>query len=288
MQHPARLTSRVHQITDRHFQLVAELERLHPEAAPIIHYHEMAPGSESIETVSVQLYQRLRKTVIDPLFVAFCHLNSERLIDYLEHRLELDALPLDVDEIVAEVYFRLHRQLRHGESIDLQSPGFQWKSPKGLWTVFHMLAAAGDAVIVEQREVLRSNSLPLPGICKFKVNPSKQLTEQVQEMVAGNNARLKEEDVLHWAAHALLHLPSKLRRALLLRSREELSTADLAKRLGVQPLEAARLLTEARTEFHDRILSTLVKFHPPSESAHTKPVNRSDDFEESEDTDGDD
>ncbi len=255
----------MHRVLDRHLQLVAELERLHPEVAPLIDYKSLPPGTESVETLSIQLFQRLKNELEDPVFMAFCHLNSERLIDYLDHKVEQGAFPLDVDEIVSEVYLRLHRYFRGWYDGESFGDRFRWKAPSGSWTLFHMLASCSDAVIEEQLEILRASSLPVPGIRKFRVSAHEDLVARVEELLDKKRVRLEKKDIEDWVVHAFLMLDAESRQVLFLKGRRGLSIDEIAQRLGVLPIEAARRLAEARSEFHQRVLSILIKYHPEAQ-----------------------
>src|SRR4029450_10539976 len=91
-----------------------ELDRLFPDRAPIVDFAAIPPGAESVELVSRHLYEALKRGFEHPGFVALCHLNSERLLDAIRVILDRGALPLADEEVLADTYVRLHRQVRPG------------------------------------------------------------------------------------------------------------------------------------------------------------------------------
>src|SRR5882672_1768416 len=104
------------QITPRHLQLLAELDRLFPDQAPIVDLQTLGPGMESIETISRVLMHSMIRRIERPVFLAFGEINSERMLDYIEKQLESGAWSLDPGEIYAEALYRLFDRLRKRDS----------------------------------------------------------------------------------------------------------------------------------------------------------------------------
>ncbi len=277
---PIRVKDRVHLPTTNDFLLVAEVERLHPECAPIIDYSQITAGTESLEVFSLQLYWRLRARGEDlerPVFMAFCHLNANRLTDYIRSRLNEGAYPLDIDEILSEVYFRFDRHLRGLGAGPFLDPNFAWKPPRGGWTLFHMLTAATNAIIEEQLEWLTASARPLPGMPTIRVNPPRALIDLTSSLIEDNRTTLKEKDLHQWVVHSTLTLSPEHRRVLHLKDQQKLSMAEIAEELDTSPMDAARVLCEAREAYRDRILTLLADFvGPPHAGASpTKASDRS-------------
>src|SRR5262249_27574220 len=86
---------RLYQVTPRHLQLLVELDRLFPDLAPILDVAAFRPGMESVETISVALLASLIRRPERPVFLAFSEINSERILDHIEQRLEAGAWSLD-------------------------------------------------------------------------------------------------------------------------------------------------------------------------------------------------
>src|SRR5262245_33689667 len=92
---PARERGRVFVLRSEHLALLAELDRIFPELAPIVDFSRLAPGSESIEVVSHALLAVLQRRFEQPLFLAFCQINSERALDGIVRILDRGAYPFD-------------------------------------------------------------------------------------------------------------------------------------------------------------------------------------------------
>ncbi len=257
-----RVNEHLYLPNEAHFRIIREVERLHPECAPLIDYSSIAPGTESIEVLSLQLYKRLRsaQSVEQPVFMAFCQLNAERLTGYIDARLEEGAYPLLDAEIISEVYFRFHRHLRGQGPGSFQDCSFEWGQPGPRRTLYHMLASAAKAIIIEQVDWITASSRPLPGLPTVRVAPSAKLVEETRGLVKSHRTTLDEKDLAQWVAHATLLLREDQRRITHLIDNQHLSLAEVGKRIDLSPIEVARLANEAREAFRDKILTLLADF----------------------------
>jgi DNA-directed RNA polymerase specialized sigma24 family protein len=261
------------QITPRHLQLLAELDRLFPDRAPIVDLQALGPGMESIETISCALMQSMVRRIDRPVFLAFGEINSERMLDYIEKQLESGAWSLDPSEIYAETLYRLFDRLRKRDSRgDWISDGEARREStrpneqttnlelKNGVSIFDVLADSASIVIQEQVEWLTASTLPLPGFVGPRAQPPARVLDRGRKWIASESVLLGEAESQRLVAHALLTLPKLQRRLIHLRDQRGLDTQEIAQRLEMSPFEALLQLKRAELALHDRIQEILTRF----------------------------
>jgi DNA-directed RNA polymerase specialized sigma24 family protein len=270
------------QITPRHLQLLAELDRLFPDQAPIVDLHALGPGMESVETISRVLMQSMIRRTERPVFLAFGEINSERMLDYIEKQLESGAWSLDPSEIYAETLYRLFDRLRkrdsrgvliadgdaHRESVRPDDQTTKTDLEDGA-SIFDILADSVSKVIQEQVEWLTASTLPLPGLAGPRAQPPARVLDRGRKWIASESVLLGEAESERLVAHALLTLPKLQRRLIHLRDQRGLDTQEIAQRLEMSPFEALLQLKRAELALHDRIQEILARFRggpAPSEA----------------------
>jgi hypothetical protein len=272
---------RLFQVTPRHLQLLAELDRLFPEQAPIVDLRALGPGTESIETISDALLRSMLRRLERPVFLAFGEINSERLIDFIEEQLEAGAWSLDPHEIYAETLYRLFERLqKRGEPGDGILDGAARmprrstsRTEKALiapgQSIFDMLAESSERVIQEQVEWLTASTLPLPGLAAPRAPPPAKVLERGRKWIASESVVLGEAESERLVAHALLTLPKLQRRLIHLRDQRGLDAQEIAQRLDLRPFEALLQLKRAELALHDRIREIILRFlgGPPQTAA---------------------
>jgi hypothetical protein len=253
---------RVYPLKQEHLQLIAELDRLFPDRAPFVDFGAVPAGAESVEWVTRRLYIALQSSFEQPLFVAFCHVNAERMLDRIGFVLERGAYPLARDGVLADLYVRVYEHLRalqSGRRTSWRVP-FRWREPDEQWSVFDMLSSAVEAIVVEQVDFLAVCELPLPGLKLPDLDPGDGVVDQAKSLFDGRGSRIEIGVARHWIAHALLRMPEAPRRVLFLREKRGLSYRQIADELGLSPLEAAVRVREATLQLQDRVLRTLLAF----------------------------
>ena len=272
---------RLFQVTPRHLQLLAELDRLFPDQAPIVDLRALGPGSESIETISDALLQSMILRLERPVFLAFGEINSERIIDYIEEQLEAGAWSLDPHEIYAETLYRLFERLqKRREAGDRILDGVARVSRRSALrgekpliapeeTTFDMLSECAERVIQEQVEWLTASTLPLPGLAAPRAPPPARVLERGRKWIASESVVLGEAESERLVAHALLTLPKLQRRLIHLRDQRGLDAQEIAQRLDLRPFEALLQLKRAELALHDRIREIILRFlgGPPQSAA---------------------
>jgi DNA-directed RNA polymerase specialized sigma24 family protein len=272
---------RLFQVTPRHLQLLAELDRLFPDQAPIVDLRALGPGTESIETISDALLRSMLQRLERPVFLAFGEINSERLIDFIEEQLEAGAWSLDPHEIYAETLYRLFERLqKRGEPGDGILDGAARvprrstsRTEKTLiapeQSIFDMLAESSERVIQEQVEWLTASTLPLPGLAAPRAPPPAKVLERGRKWIASESVVLGEAESERLVAHALLTLPKLQRRLIHLRDQRGLDAQEIAQRLDLRPFEALLQLKRAELALHDRIREIILRFlgGPPQTAA---------------------
>lgn len=270
------------QITPRHLQLLAELDRLFPEQAPIVDLQALGPGMESVETISRALMRSMIRRTERPVFLAFGEINSERMLDYIEKQLESGAWSLDPSEIYAETLYRLFDRLRKrnsrgdwisdgGARRESARPNDQARKTdlEDGTSIFDVLADSASTVIQEQVEWLTASTLPLPGLVGPRAQPPAKVLDRGRKWIASESVLLGEAESERLVAHALLTLPKLQRRLIHLRDQRGLDTQEIAQRLEMSPFEALLQLKRAELALHDRIQEILARFRggpAPSEA----------------------
>ena len=252
---------RLYQLTPRHLQLLAELDRLFPDLAPILDVSSIRPGMESVETISAALLSSLIRRPERPVFLAFSEINSERILDHIEQRLDAGAWSLDAQDIYAELLYRFFERLRRRDPRgDLViAPEDDWRPFEPGRAVFDVLAQGASKVISEQVEWLTASTLPLPGILSPRVVAPPKLLEQGKHWIAAESVLLGEAESQRLIAHALLTLPEQQRRLIYLRDQRGLDTREMARELDVRPFEVLLQLRNAELALHDRIQEILTR-----------------------------
>jgi len=252
---------RLYQMTPRHLQLLAELDRLFPDLAPILDLGSFHPGIESVETISVALLSSLIRRAERSVFLAFGEINSERILDHIEARLDAGAWALDPHEIFAEVLYRLYERLRKrdGRGDLVKMTDDEWRPFEPGRPVFDVLAQASATVIREQVEWLTASTLPLPGLPSPRVQTPAKLLERGKRWIEAESVLLGEKESERLIAHALLTLPELQRRLIHLRDQRGLETAEIARQLDAKPFEVLLQLRNAELALHDRIQEILTR-----------------------------
>jgi hypothetical protein len=252
---------RLYQVTPRHLQLLAELDLLFPDLAPIIDLASFRPGMESVETISVALLSSLIRRSERSVFLAFGEINSERTVDHIQARLDAGAWSLDADAIFAEVLYRLYERLRKRDQRGdlLIAADDDWKPFEPGRPVFDVLAQGAATVIREQVEWLTASTMPLPGLPTPRVQTPAKLLEQGKHWIAAESVLLGEKESQRLIAHALLTLPELQRRLIHLRDQRGLETLEIARQLDTKPFEVLLQLKNAELALHDRIQEILTR-----------------------------
>jgi DNA-directed RNA polymerase specialized sigma24 family protein len=256
---PAR--HRLYQVTPRHLQLLAELDRLFPDLAPIIDLRALRPGMESVETISATLLGTLIRRADRPVFLAFSEINSERILDHIQQQLDAGAWSLDAHDVFAEVLYRLFERLRKRDARgDLVKPADDdWRPFEAGRAVFDVLAQGAASVIREQVEWLTASTMPLPGLVGPRVQTPAKLLEQGRNWIAAESVLLGEKESERVIAHALLTLPDLQRRLIHLRDQRGLETQEIARLIELKPFEVLLQLKNAELALHDRIQEVLTR-----------------------------
>ncbi len=230
------------------------MHQLYPQApAPVQLVAELDPGEESVEEVAKAAYRQFCQSFDEHLFFLFCQINSERLLDYIDCRLSTDGWPLDRDEILAELYARIHgshRVIEPGTAPLLEGSG----------TLYRTLTRLIDALISEQLEQLRAFSIPLPGMPAPRVAKAKGAMDKAAQWLGERGCRLKKRDLSLWVTHSILSMEVPLRKVLFLREVRKLELDAVAEAAGLSPLETARLLREAELKLKEGIEGLLDVF----------------------------
>jgi hypothetical protein len=258
---PPRPEGRVYRLTPEVQALLEEVKRLFPRSGDVVRFADLPPGCESVETVSQQLLDELRRSFDQERFMVFCRLNAERLLDCIQQRIDEGAWPLDAQELLAEVYFRLHDDLLFRAGIlPARRTAYEWTEPSGPSGTYELLRGAVDALLEEQLRLLRARTIPLPGIPSPAVAAGDELVRQAEDVLSSRGCRLTRKTLLDWIAHALMRLPASDR--LLLHRRDVLrhSLARIAADLRITPFQAGLLSQRARHRLHEELTSLLAIF----------------------------
>jgi DNA-directed RNA polymerase specialized sigma24 family protein len=253
-------------IQQKHYDIILEVEKLFPELAPVVDFSRIPPGAESIETLSQELYRRLRRRFHDQLFMAFCELNSERMIGYFATVIDYGAYPLHEQEMLAELYTLLYGQLGDlaSQRARLHSllPG--WKEPRADRSVYEALKDLADALMYEQVQRLKAMSVPIPGIPATKVEPGERTVENAASFLETLDCELPEDVLGQWVGHALMRLSPEHRRIIFLRDQRERTMEEIGEELGITPFEAGIRLREAMLKLRDQLARILATFGGPA------------------------
>lgn len=258
------------QLSSRHLLVLKELDRLFPGLAPIVDFEGLDPGVESVESVARLLLDLLIQRFERPVFLAFGEINSERLLDHIERRIESGALPLSAREVFSELMFRLFQRLqerdrfgrilrRSGDSGGAQ----EWldlESRDRSRTIFHRLATGARIILDEQVEWLRASTIPLPGIPAPCIKPPRSIVSDGSRLLLESSIELSDGEAERWVAHALMQLDDESRRLIYLRRHRGLDAAAIAGLLGLKPFDVLLQLRRAEIDFQDQIRTTLRRF----------------------------
>jgi hypothetical protein len=257
------------QLSPRHLLVLKELDRLFPELAPIVDFHDLDPGVESVESVARLLLDLLIRHFDRPVFLAFGEINSERLIDRIEQQIVAGALPLSAHEVFAETMFRLFQRLqerdRFGRLLPLPATPRRRREELELdphdrsRTVFDLLAMSALRIVDEQIRWLRASTIPLPGIPAACVKPPSSIVSDGSRLL-GSSIHLSDREAECWVAHALMQLPDETRRLIYLRRHQGLDAAAIGALLGLKPFEVLLRLRRAELDFREQIRATLLRF----------------------------
>ena len=257
---PTRGSKQLYNFDARYFAIVAELERLFPDSKPPIDWAAIEPGCESVESVSLQLLGRMLEKFEQSVLLAFCKLNADRILDYIEQRIDQGGWPFNVDETLGEVYARLHHELMEAT---VEPPKHRPTIGKflGQRSVFHRLRTEVDQILFERIRHLRSFALPIPGVPLPPLVTADGLNESAKVRLDENECELPEKSLHHWVAHALMAMPAEARRILHLREQRGASIPEIAENLGTTPFEAGRRLQEAKWELLNQVDSLMSAFY---------------------------
>ena len=267
---PLRREGKIYSFTERHQLTVMELHRLFPDRPLVVDFGRITPGLESIETISCQLFKKLRSELDHATFMVFCRLNSERALDYVEHCLDLNAWPLEAEGILSEVFARLHRALLRrsaGEPIPESCRCFS-QEPTATRTLYHMFAQSADEVIAEHLEHLMAFTVPLPGLPAPPVRVASSTFEEGAARLLQRNVKLSESDLRQWIVHALLQMDVLPRRLIHLREQRGWELDRIGEALGLSAFEAGRQLQEAYLQLWEGLhgLATFFQGEPEESS----------------------
>lgn len=262
-----RIQRRIYSFGPAELQLLEELARLFPDQPPLLDFDKLVAGTESIETLSQKLYQRLFQTPDRKVFMVFCRLNGHRFQDYVAHLIDEDALPFEVEEIVAEVYARLFHFVRVGYSLYLgeRSESFVRELPEHR-TLYEMLAFAAEDLLEENVEALAGTELPLPGLPLPEFSPFPATLQRAEEFVRAQQCRVSADTMAHWTVFSLLQMSREDRRLLYWRDRHEESLETIAGRLDISAFQVGKQVQEAHLklkEHLDRIIRTFLHRENP-------------------------
>ena len=272
---PSRPGGRIYSLTPEIQALLNEAKRLFPRTGDMVRIGDLAPGCESVETVSQQLFGELRRRFDSKRLMLFCRLNAERLLDCIQQRIDEGAWPLDAQELLAEIYFRLHDDLLFRAGIlPARRTTYAWSAPSGTAGTWEMLRCAADTLLDEQLKLLRARSIPLPGVPAPAVGAADEFVEQAAKLLASRGCRLERRVLLDWIAHAMMRLSAEDRRLLHQRDVLRDGFAEIAVRLRTTPFSAALRTREARLKLHDELTGLLATFQG-ERAPGTAPSNRS-------------
>jgi hypothetical protein len=218
--------------------------------------------------VARRLYSALQERFEHPLFVAFCHVNAERMLDAIDAILERGAWPLARDGLLAELYVRVYehvRELKTGPRSGARA-SLPWQEPDDEWTIFDMLVTTVELLVIEQVDFLAACELPLPGMKLPDLDPGDGALDRTQSLLGTRGTRISGTEARHWIVHSLLRMPAESRRLLFLREKKGLSYRAIAKELGITPFEAGVRVRRAVLDLEDRILKTQAAFEPSLET----------------------
>jgi DNA-directed RNA polymerase specialized sigma24 family protein len=245
----ARPIGRVYSLKAEHVELLGELDRLFPERAPVVDFGSIPLGSESVEVVAQRLHAALLSRFEQPLFVAFCHVNAERLLDAIAHMIDRGAYPLSREATLADTYVRYYEHLRAPDRI-----------PSSIDSIFEFLCSLAAVLVKEQVDFVASCELPLPGLKLPPLDPGDMTMRRVESDLGAIGCSITPEVARHWVSHALLRMHPDLRRVLHLRERERLSLTEVGRHLSIDPFEAGLRVKRAWLDLRERLARTMVAF----------------------------
>ena len=240
--------------------LVRELDRLFPDRAPLLDLDALAPGSESVETVSAVLLEDFRRHGEPQVFLVFGKLNAERVLDYIDHRLAQNGWPLLPNEILAETYARLFRARITGR----MTGGFRGLHPTA--PVWNLLCQRVEEVITEQMAELRSMSLPLPGLPLPATDEGERARAICAELLEKREIELEEAEARRWAVCAMMRLSALSRRVLLARDVHDMEWDEIATVVDRTPFEVVRIAKDAEDQIALELRAIAEAFVPSGES----------------------
>lgn len=257
-----RPPGRFYSLKAEHLELLAELDRLFPARAPFVDLAHVPAGAESVEVVARTLYSALHEHFEQPVFVAFCHVNAERMLDAIDAILERGAYPLSRESVLADLYMRVWERVRSARRGARTGAGVEprWREPDDTWSVHDMLVAGAESLVREQIEFLAACELPLPGLQLPELDPGDGALERTQALLQSRGSRISGNDARHWIVHALLRMPEAERRLLHLREKRGFTYREIAVELGLSPFEAGMRVRRAVLALEDRILKTAAAF----------------------------
>ncbi len=270
-----RASRKAYLLKPEHLDLIRELDRLFPDLAPVVDFAGMAPGAESVDLVSSQLAGVLERRFEQPLFMAFCHLNSERVIDAIQRQIDDEALPFDAQVVLADLYyewfdrwFRRRRDPAKESGAGARasvSAAAETTTPDERATdagdVYGRLATDAARLVRERAEQIRALSMPLPGMPFPQVEPGTPTVDRTEVLVTSHGCRIKADELKRWIAHALLSLPARPRLLLHLREQRGLTTVEIAARLGISRFEVLLQTHRAALDLDAKIVELLERFY---------------------------
>jgi len=265
----AKAPRTVYLLKPEHLELVHELDRLFPDLAPVVDFGAMAPGAESVELVSQQIAALLERRFEQPLFMAFCHVNSERLLAVIQQQIDDGALPFDAQVVLADLYYRWFDRWRGTTGGGRGAPA--------TGDVYSRLVVDARQLVLDRAEQIRGMQLPLPGLPFPEVAPAAASIEQARSLLDRHGCRLGVDELKRWIAHALLSMPARPRLLLHLRDQRGLSAGEIGARLGITSFNVLLELRRASVDLDERIVALLGRFHgwdPSAADAGERPGER--------------
>lgn len=154
----------------------------------------------------------------------------------------------DAPDVLQETFLQVHRHL----------PSFRGDSRFGTW----LYRIATNAALMHRRSRARRPTEPLDGFLPRFDGQGKHVATPAELQVASRADELLDRQVLAGKAReCIARLPDRYRDAFVLRDLEELSTADVAQALGVEPATVRQRVHRARLMLRG-YLSDLVGVRP--------------------------
>jgi hypothetical protein len=261
---PQRESRKVYLLTREHLAVLHELDRLFPDLAPVLDLGGMRLGAESVDLVSQKLAEVLARRFEQPLFMAFCQVNSERLQDVIQGAIDEEAAPFDAELVLGDLYFRCFERWfqSSGEPMPARSNARAPRRGRSIPDpIFDALASEGRGLVRERVRQIQGLSLPLPGMPFPDVSPARETVERAESLLVRNSCRIEVSELLRWVAFSLLALPLRPRRLLHLRFDRGLSAKEIAPQLGTTPLGVLIEARAALIDLDDRIVDLLERFY---------------------------